>query len=73
LGETGRGVSLPAEVLVETKYADVLHAEGGSCAQPVLEANTVGEDVDPVTRPEIAAIGESGCGGFGRLTKTGDA
>jgi hypothetical protein len=76
LGETGRGFSLPAEFLVETKYADVVHVEGGSCAHPVLEANTVGEDVDPVTMPEIAAIGESGCGGsggFGGLTKTGDA
>jgi hypothetical protein len=73
LGETGRGFSLPAEFLVETKYADVVHVEGGSCAHPVLEANTVGEDVDPVTMPEIAAIVESGCGGSGGLTKTGDA
>jgi hypothetical protein len=59
--------------LVETKYADVVHVEGGSCAHPVLEANTVGEDVDPVTMPEIAAIGESGSVGPPGLTKTGDA
>jgi len=42
----------------------------------MLEANTVGEDVDPVTMPEIAAIGESGETGrvgFPGSTKTGDA
>jgi hypothetical protein len=61
---------------VETEYADVLHVEGGSCEHPVLDANTVGEDVDPVTMPEIAAIGESGSIGFvgsPGLTNTGDA
>ena len=64
---------MPAEFLVDTKYADVLHVDGGSCAHPVLEANTVGEDVDPVTIPEMAAIGESSFGGFGGSTNTGDA
>ena len=73
LGETGRGFPLPAEVLVETKYAEVLHVEGGSCAHPALDASTAGDDVDPVTMPETAAIGERSNGAFGGLTNTGDA
>ncbi len=63
----------PADDLEEKKYAEVLHADGGWCAHPVLDANTVAVPGVPVTVPEIAAIGESSIGAFGGFTKTGEA
>jgi hypothetical protein len=51
----------------------VLQIVGSSCWHPVLEANTVAGEVDPVTTPEMAATLEMVTGGFGGLMNTGDA
>jgi hypothetical protein len=48
-------VAFPADDLLVTLYPNVLQAEGGCPAHPVLVANTVAVDVVPVTTPEIAA------------------
>jgi hypothetical protein len=49
----------------------VLHEEGSSCAHPVLVAKTAGEEVEPVTTPEIAAISVE-LAGFGGVGKSGE-